>query len=238
MHLETEGHYPTPLPYVGSPAFIYILTPDRTHYIGQAERTGITPPGFRDHPVYRLPAAVAEHYPLPPGSNLTQQYFVFDGRSWHESDAWRAAERARRLALPLLITACSGRKSQAKSDVPAWQRYDGPLYRMARKLRREGRWPDADRLNWIILSARHGFFPADTLLPNYDQQMTSDQARTFRDSQGGLLLPYLTHARTILVDLGQMYRLALPEMTAQTTYTAGGIGQRVSQVKAWIEGLE
>jgi hypothetical protein len=67
--------------------------------------------------------------------------------------------------------------------------------------------------------------------------MTVDQARVFRDSQGNLLLPFLTHARAVLVDLGQVYRLALPEMPVQTTYTAGGIGQRVSQVKAWIEGL-
>jgi hypothetical protein len=236
MQLETEGCYPHPLPFVGSPTFIGILTPDRSRYIGQAERTGVTPPGFRDHPVYKLPAAVAEHYPLPPGSDPATRYFVFDGRSWYESEAWRAAERARQLMLPLLITACSGRKSKAGGDVPAWQRYDGPLYRMARKLRRAGRWPDADHLNWVILSARYGFLPADTLLPDYDQVMTADRAGAIRAGQGHTLTPYLTHARAILVDLGQVYRLALPpELPAQTAYTAGGIGQRVAQVKAWIE---
>ncbi len=235
MQLETEGQYSYPLEFIGSPTFIALLNPDRTRHIGQAERTGITPPGFRDHPVYKLPAAAAEHYNWPPHTDLAAQYFVFDGHSWHESNAWRAEERARRLALPLLITACSGRKSKAGGELPAWQRYDGPLYRMARKARRDKIWPDADRLNWVILSARYGFLLAETLLPDYDQVMTAEQARAILVDQGHTLRPYLEHARTILVDLGQEYRLALPEMPPHTVYTAGGIGQRVAQVKAWIE---
>lgn len=232
MRFELTQPYPYPLSYLASPPVIELLTPDRRRVIGRAERSGVTPPGYPDHPVYRLPLQAGQHYALP--RHFETRFYVFDGRAFYDSEVWRAAERARQQARPLLITACSKAKSQAKQPVPAWLRYDGPLYRLIRKMKRAGDWPE-DELTWFILSARYGLITPAVYLPGYDQPMTGSRAAAWRPLVTMTLAPYLASATAIYIDLGQTYRAALPEkMPAHTRYASGAPGQRLAALRRWL----
>lgn len=69
----------------------------------------------------------------------------------------------------LLIVMCSKRKRSAPDLLPALERYDGIFFRILRKARREGHWPD--NLDILILSAKYGLLELDTAIENYDLRM-------------------------------------------------------------------
>jgi uncharacterized protein DUF6884 len=74
----------------------------------------------------------------------------------------------------LLIVACSQRKRSDAGFLPAIERYDGGNYRLLRKARREGYWPE--RLDVLILSAKYGLIEDSTLIVNYEQRMNKERA--------------------------------------------------------------
>lgn len=74
----------------------------------------------------------------------------------------------------LLILSCSQRKRLDLGLLPAIERYDGGHFRVLRKARREGYWPEA--MDVLILSARYGPLAASTPITNYDQKITRDRA--------------------------------------------------------------
>jgi hypothetical protein len=60
----------------------------------------------------------------------------------------------------LLIVSCSQRKRSELGPLPTLERYDGVHFRVLRKARREGYWPE--KLNVLIVSARYGLLELDT----------------------------------------------------------------------------
>ena len=74
----------------------------------------------------------------------------------------------------LLIVACSQRKRSDPGLLPAIERYDGVNFRVLRKARREGYWPE--NLDVLILSAKYGLLKPDTLIEDYDSRMTQERA--------------------------------------------------------------
>ena len=69
----------------------------------------------------------------------------------------------------LLLLGCSERKAEKRGRLPAFQRYDGPAYRVFRKFLRDSRGAGPP-MNLYILSAKYGLISGDILIPDYDLQ--------------------------------------------------------------------
>lgn len=142
---------------------------------------------------------------------------------------------------PLLLLGCSQRKRHTPGLLPALERYDGVNFRVLRRAIREGRFPDG--LYVLILSARYGLLPADALIEDYDLRMTRQRALSLQRDVSGALDAHLQVDRfdRIFVNLGQVYLLAVAQSTELArpgrcvNYASGGIGRRMSQMKAWLE---
>jgi hypothetical protein len=129
--------------------------------------------------------------------------------------------------------------------MPAIERYDGPSFRTLRK------WSIAnpastERIDVLILSAKMGLITADTLIVDYDQRMTSRQAAALMPTVSADLQRFVAaHGpyTTALMHLGQCYLLAITpaalqsDMLGTLTFTSGGIGTRLGQLKRWLTGL-
>lgn len=79
----------------------------------------------------------------------------------------------------LLILACSSTKRADAGDLPAIQRYDGPLWQTLRVVD-----PGHTKAQVAFLSARLGFRAADTPIESYDARMTAEIAAAMK--AGGL----------------------------------------------------
>lgn len=71
----------------------------------------------------------------------------------------------------LLILACSATKRGDPGWMPAWERYDGPLWKTLRSIDPERRLARVG-----FLSARYGFRTGDSPIENYDARLTPDLA--------------------------------------------------------------
>jgi hypothetical protein len=81
-------HPPATFGYIGSSIELDIIDPDRRGVIaGTARRTGVTAPGFAEHPVYRLHVGWTTEGPrYEPG-----WYVLVDGQ-FVQTDAWYEQE--------------------------------------------------------------------------------------------------------------------------------------------------
>lgn len=142
----------------------------------------------------------------------------------------------------LLILACSSTKRPNAGTLPALQRYDGPVYRTVRAYLRDHPH-QANRLVLLILSAEFGLIDADTPIPNYDRRMTTGRALALRPQVWQTLTRYVDERgpfTATLINLGMDYLPALDldavrSQLGRTVYAAGGIGDRVGQLKRWLE---
>lgn len=138
----------------------------------------------------------------------------------------------------LLILSCSQRKrgDSTSGKQPAIELYDGPLFRVLRKAKREQYCPD--NLRVLILSAKFGLIKAHDLIPHYDQRMTAARAlELLPDVTTALQQDLALPTDKVLISLGQSYLPALPTelLPPSTQYLSGGIGQRSAQLKAWLK---
>jgi hypothetical protein len=132
----------------------------------------------------------------------------------------------------LLIVSCSARKRTDPGLLPAIERYDGPVFRVLRKARRQEYWPEG--LAVLILSAELGLIEAQQAIPWYERRMTTVRAAELKAPVGRALAGRLSHAGAIFVNMGRVYRAVLPELPPLAVYAEGGIGQRSAQMKAWL----
>ena len=139
----------------------------------------------------------------------------------------------------LLIISCSQRKIKTELPVPAIRRYDGPLYRMLRK----HPFKDAP-IDIAILSARYGLLLCNEPIPDYDQKMTTERASDpdfqYQVQNRLNLFRKLRKYDQVFINLGKTYMHALENYDwgrILTLEATGGIGQRTSQVKAWIDRI-
>lgn len=136
----------------------------------------------------------------------------------------------------LLIMACSAQKRRDAGGLEALARYDGPSYRILRKMLRE-RAGLSDALEIRILSAEFGLICPWHLIPDYDRRMTRERAAELRpqvvEALAGLWPAAYVHA-------GRRYRLALPPPPWPVSIRVAhrGIGYQLSQLKAWLKEVE
>ncbi len=71
----------------------------------------------------------------------------------------------------LLILACSATKHRDPAYMPAWNRYDGPLWRTLRAAD-----PQRRKASVAFLSARYGFRTADSPIEDYDAPLSQELA--------------------------------------------------------------
>lgn len=135
----------------------------------------------------------------------------------------------------LLIIACSGRKISGAGPFPAWELYDGVIYRMLEKMERTTGLPDG--LTIRIISAKYGLLMPTDSIPNYDLLMTEIRAIELKDDvmSGVRQVIDAVQPVEIFCCLGKHYRATLPDIGAK--FSHGGIGTQMGQTKRWLEKL-
>ncbi|MDE0485296.1 MAG: hypothetical protein OXI67_22220 [Candidatus Poribacteria bacterium] len=143
----------------------------------------------------------------------------------------------------LLIISCSGRKIKTPGAIPAYQRYDGQMYRVIAKAQREAYFP-TDVLDIAIISAKLGFLKWDDKIEDYDQLMTDKQSDTLRASVQEDMRSFLDGKDYDkgYINLGARYRKTLEgfdwdEYFSKVIEAEGGIGKKLSQLKSWLVSL-
>ena len=138
----------------------------------------------------------------------------------------------------LLLLGCSETKVGTCGRLPAFQRYDGPVYRVYRKYLRDDR--DADSaVNLYVLSAKYGLISGDILIPDYDLQMTPERAEFLKPAVEKSLALVLSLHRydEIFVSMGKPYRnlvLDLMVLDPRVFIAEGGIGEKSSALYHWL----
>lgn len=147
----------------------------------------------------------------------------------------------------LLLISCSQRKRITEAPLPAIERYDGPVYRCLRKFRsdQDGKLPNTLRI--LILSAKYGLIFPETEIHDYDLKMTAERAEVMRsdvhqDLSRCLYFYQIAYGGMdhVFINLGETYRRTLDGFhwgTTSTMEASGGIGQKTSQMKAWLERI-
>ena len=146
----------------------------------------------------------------------------------------------------LLIISCSQRKVETTQRIPAIDLYDGPVYRMLRKFYREN--PSKTNLGVLIISARHALIPAQFCIEPYEQKMTPERAAELRGDIQDKLAWFIRSTQRAtntgfdqaFINLGKVYRQTLEGFhwgLVSTLEATGGIGQRTSQTKAFLERI-
>lgn len=141
----------------------------------------------------------------------------------------------------LLIISCSQRKRCDPGLLPAIERYDGVNFRVLRKAKREGYWPE--NLDVLILSGKYGLLRPSTLIEDYDLRMTVQRATVLAAQVSADLDGYLerTPFSEVFINLGKVYMVALDLSRELATLdrrpqcASGGIGKKMSQMKTWLQ---
>jgi len=136
----------------------------------------------------------------------------------------------------LLVISCSQKKTAVSNPAPAMDLYDGPIFRMLRKMIREDAFPN--NIHILIISTKYGLLNLYDLIEWYDEKMTKERAnklkRAITDSLNELLMP---HSFTeVFANLGENYRATIGNLDSkiQIKYASGRIGEKLSQTKKWI----
>ena len=142
----------------------------------------------------------------------------------------------------LLIISCSERKVETPETLAALERYDGPTYRTLRKAMHEGRIPK--KLDVLIISAKYGLLACQQPADTYNQKMTLKHADKLRPEIQNRLKSFIQTKRggydQVFINLGKTYRQTLDGFhwgLLSTLEASGGIGQKTSQMKAWLERI-
>ncbi len=141
----------------------------------------------------------------------------------------------------LLLLSCSRRKCRTRKPLPAIERYDGPAFRV---LRRYLRQHPSTRPDVLILSAKWGLIPGDTLLTIYNRELTVSRARELR-SVITIRLREILESRCyteLFISMSDEYSKVIVEQnlfidTGITIYNArGGRGRKLSELYDWLHG--
>lgn len=142
----------------------------------------------------------------------------------------------------LMLLSCSGTKSRAPGVVPAIDRYEGTTYKVIKKARREGYWPDDVHI--LIVSAKYGLISEYTMIEDYNQKMTVHRARELQMDVNLALDKALqeTVYESIFINMGHIYTQSIAasqelehaRRTGKLQEAFGQIGERLQQTKSWI----
>jgi hypothetical protein len=136
--------------------------------------------------------------------------------------------------------ACSQRKRSDPGLLPAIERYDGVNFRVLRKARREGYWPE--NLDVLILSAKYGLIDTATPIACYEQRMTSERAIALnaRILEELRSLVGRRDYNEVYIDLGRDYLPAIRGCAEvfsglRVIYAEGRIGERLKGLRDWLK---
>ena len=137
----------------------------------------------------------------------------------------------------LLVLGGSKRKATSDLTLPAWELYDGPLFRVCKLLLRQGRWPNDVLV--LILSAEHGLIPPRQPTVPYDRVMTADRARALKPAiaTSFRLLAAEHRIEEAYAALGDRYSAVLREAIPGPIRLENGadtIGRMQSRLRAWL----
>jgi cytoplasmic iron level regulating protein YaaA (DUF328/UPF0246 family) len=142
----------------------------------------------------------------------------------------------------LLIVACSQRKRCDADLLAAIERYDGGNYRLLRKAKRDGYLPE--NLDILILSAKYGLITSSSPIAFYEQRMDKARALELQSQTTSLLGEYAKqHSyQQVYVDLGADYYPAIGDIKeifqgASVIYAQGRIGERLANLKKWLQTI-
>jgi hypothetical protein len=150
-----------------------------------------------------------------------------------------ACENTPSAARLLVLVGCSRRKVTAAGMLPAFERYDGPVFRLLRRFLRTSDRP----IGIHILSAAYGLIPADYPIPWYDCQMTTERAAALRPAVCASLCAIVNgdSYREGFVCMGSTYRSALPDIatvmpTTRMQIASGSLGRQLGMLHDWLYG--
>ena len=141
----------------------------------------------------------------------------------------------------LLLLGCSQKKRTGSENLPAIERYDGPLFRVLRKYIRENS-NKVSLLDVYILSAKFGLIAAERLIPNYDLKMTPEHAQAFHTEVANSFCQVVARGiyDEVLINLGKTYHQAVegyehavPSQT-KVRLSDGSMGRRQAQLYDWL----
>jgi len=134
----------------------------------------------------------------------------------------------------LLIISCSQRKASISNPAYAIELYDGPFFKMIRKMKQEEKFPN--NIHILIISAKYGLLGAYDLIEKYDQKMTVERAEKIKKDMNIKLNKFLINKKEVFISVGKNYRLSLEgfKFEIPIAYATGKIGEKLSQIKEWI----
>ena len=136
----------------------------------------------------------------------------------------------------LLIISCSERKTQISNPAPAIELYDGPFFKMIRKLKNECVFPN--NIHVLVISAKYGVLGLYDLIERYDKKMTEKRAKELKNRMKEKLGEFLSNKnfKEIFLCMGKNYRLVLDDFEPDIPiiYADGKIGEKLSQMREWI----
>jgi len=134
----------------------------------------------------------------------------------------------------LLVLSCSDRKREELSPCSAMDLYDGPAFRILRKLRREGRFPV--NLDVFIVSGKYGLISSESVIEYYDRTIDEEVVlSTMSREKMSTLLD--DGYQSTFVNMGKKYMGYFNDLLAEAISANGRIGQKNSQMRHWILGL-
>lgn len=140
----------------------------------------------------------------------------------------------------LLIISCSQRKASISNPAYAIELYDGPIFRMIRRMKQEDKFPEGVHI--LIISARYGLLGSYDLIERYNQKMTEKRAKELKHEIKRELNKFLSNKRfkVIFIGMGKNYCSCLENFKFKIPreYAAGKIGEKLSRTKEWINSCE
>lgn len=140
----------------------------------------------------------------------------------------------------LLILSCSQRKNTSQEQLPAIERYNGPLFFVLRRYLRECPC-ETKHLDVYILSAAYGLIPGDFPTPLYDQKMNMTRVVELQPQIKTTFSDILRNDYTsICFVLGKTYLKAFESLQdmipiiTEPIVAHGSIGKKQVQLKRWL----
>lgn len=136
----------------------------------------------------------------------------------------------------LLIISCSQKKSDIDNPAPAIKLYDGPFFKMIRKMKEERDLPE--NMQVIIISAKYGAIGLYDLIEKYDQRLNKNNYNESKKKINSSIKKLLANNEynEIFLGLGKEYRSTLNELNFNTNVISDNyrIGKKLSRTKKWI----
>jgi len=140
----------------------------------------------------------------------------------------------------LLVISCSKTKINEKSEIPAFELYDGFYYRIIKKLQREGKFPK--NIDILILSAKYGIIKPTTKIRYYDQIMTEERAVYLNGEAHEKLAKLIeqNNYNRVIINLGKTYHMAIEgfekliDSNREIVEIDGGVGDRAKKMREFL----